>query len=153
MGGRVDSKGQDELKAKFGVQSWDQVDDSRGRSLVEQVQNGSISKEQWDFLKENVPNFLDVVSNGLIAIGQVSGAVVAAQTEALKAINEGIAAARDIANGSDDPDVKKRAFEAIEKGFEKAEAMNSGNNITWKAIVGGVVAVVSIAGGLLALAR
>lgn len=149
----MDLKEQSELKAKFGIQSWDQLDDSRGRSLVEQVQSGSITKEQWDFLKENVPNFLNVVSNGLVAIGQVSSAVVVAQTEALKAINEGIAAARDIANGSDDPEVKKRAFEAIEKGFEKAESMNAGNNFTWKAIAGGVVAVISLAGGIFALTR
>lgn len=120
------------LREKLQVQSLDKVDESSGKQIIEQVQSGAISKEEWDYLGLVVPRFMDVVSAGLTSVGTVSSAVVTVQTEALKAINEGIKAARDIAMSSDDPAIKMRAFDTIDKGFSKAGKMNKKNNSVWQ---------------------
>lgn len=149
----MDPEKQDKLKKKLQIQTWDQVDESRGQQVVEQVQSGQITKEEWDYLRVVVPKFMDVVSAGLTATSSISTSIASSQTEALKAINEGIKAARDIANGSNDTAVKIKALETIEKGFKKAERMNKKNNNVWKQAFKVVVVLVSGAVGVATIGR
>lgn len=144
---------QKRLKQTLGVTEWDDVNEGMGSQIIEQIVSGVISKDEWDYLKIVVPKFMDVVSSGLTTIGSLATSLAAVQTEALKTITEGIRAARKIAESSDDPAVKMRAFETIDKGFKKAAKMSKENGPSWSQLFGIVGAGIVGAAGMVAIVR
>lgn len=142
----MDQEAQDKLKRKLTVTDFGQVDESKGKQLVDQVQRGEITKEEWDYLKVAIPTILNVVSAGLTTIGTITSAITNVQSEMAKVISEGIKSAKEIATSSDDVAVKMRAFDTIDSAFDKAEKMNEKNSLfgsnTVKAIA--LVAVLAI---------
>ena len=132
------------LKQKLQIVDWNDVDGSKGVELVEKVQSGEISKEEWDYLKAVVPKFADVVSTGLTTIGSIATAVAGVQSEAMKAMQEGIKAAKEIAVKSSDSEVHKLALRSIDNAYERIERMNKDNGNWGGLIVGTIVTVVGI---------
>lgn len=132
------------LKQKLQVLKWSEVDESKGVELVEKVQSGEISKEEWEYLKTVVPKFADVVSTGLTTIGSIAIAVAGVQSEAMKAMQEGIKAAKEIAVRSNDPEVHKLALKSIDNAYERIERMNKESGSWGGLIIGAIVTVVGI---------
>lgn len=132
------------LLKKLNISDAKQIGEEMGKELVEKVQSGEITKEEWDYLKAVVPRFAEVVSAGLTTIGSVASATTAVQTEALKAMREGIAAAKEIASKSTDPEVHKLALRSIDKAFERIENMNKDNNSWGGVVIAALVTVVGI---------
>lgn len=132
------------LKQKLQVLKWSEVDESKGVELVEKVQSGEISKEEWEYLKAVVPKFADVVSTGLTTIGSIAIAVAGVQSEAMKAMQEGIKAAKEIAVRSNDPEVHKLALKSIDNAYERIERMNKESGSWGGLIIGAIVTVVDI---------
>ncbi len=132
------------LKEKLQVLHWSDVDKSKGVDLINKILSGVISKEEWEYLKTVVPKFSDVVSIGLTTIGSISTAVATAQSEAMKAMQEGIRAAKEIADKSSDSEIKKLALKSIDGAYERIERMNKNNSNWGGLIVGTIVTVVGI---------
>ena len=140
----MDEEDKKYLKQKLQVVDWIDVDGSKGKELVEKVQSGEISKEEWEYLKTVVPKFADVVSTGLTTIGSIATAVTRVQSEAVKAMQEGIKAAKEIAVNSSDPEVHKMALRSIDNAYVQIERMNKDNSSWGGVIVGAIVTVVGI---------
>lgn len=132
------------LKQKLQVAEWSDIDGSKGVELVEKVQSGEITKEEWDYLKVVVPKFADVVSTGLTTIGSIATAVTGVQSEAMKAMQEGIKAAKEIAVKSSDPEVHKLALKSIDNAYERIERMNKDNGSWGGLVIGAVLTIVGI---------
>lgn len=141
------------LLDKVGVASFGAIDQSAGKGLIEKVQSGAITATEWAYLREVVPNFFDIVSTGLTAIGAVTTALAAAQTEALKVINSSIQAARDIAMSSDDVAVKMRAFETLDSGMKKAAKIDKSGKKTVLQYAGVIGAVIVVGLGAVTVGR
>lgn len=140
----MDERAKQQLKQKLQVANWSDIDESKVVELVEKVLSGEISKEEWDYLKVVVPKFADVVSTGLTTIGSIATAVAGVQSEAMKAMQEGIKAAKEIAVNSSDPEVQKLALRSIDNAYERIEQMNKDNGSWGKLLISAALAFVGI---------
>ena len=77
-------------------------------------------------------------------IGSIAIAVAGVQSEAMKAMQEGIKAAKEIAVRSNDPEVHKLALKSIDNAYERIERMNKESGSWGGLIIGAIVTVVGI---------